>query len=149
VTSRGEAERDSGGRVTLVRGSIEDITERKRAERELVRLNRALRALSLCNQALVRATDESTWLHEVCRIVIEEAGYRFCWVGRAEHDEAKHVTAVAEAGVDEGYLQSVNMTWSSAEPYLGPTSTCIKTMEAPDRLDTASDPPFAPWREEA
>jgi sigma-B regulation protein RsbU (phosphoserine phosphatase) len=105
--------------------------------------------LSLCNQALIHTTNESTWLHDVCRIVIEEAGYRFCWVGRAEHDEAKHVTAVAEAGVDAGYLQAVNTTWSSAEAHLGPTGTCIRTMERQIVMDTASDPSFAPWREEA
>jgi PAS domain S-box-containing protein len=149
VMSRGEAERDAGGRVALVRGSIEDVTERKRAEHELVRLNRALRALSLCNQSLIRTIDESTWLHEVCGIVIEEAGYRFCWVGRAEHDEAKHVTAVAEAGVDEGYLEGVHITWSSEERHLGPTGTCIRTMERQIVMDTSTDPSFAPWREEA
>jgi phosphoserine phosphatase RsbU/P len=149
VTSRGEAERDATGRVALVRGSIQDITERKREERELVRLNRALRALSLCNQALTRTTDESTWLYDVCHIVTEVAGYRFCWVGRAEHDEAKHVTAVAEAGVDEGYLQSVNITWSSAEPHLGPTGKAINTMARQIIMDTSSDPSFAPWRAEA
>jgi sigma-B regulation protein RsbU (phosphoserine phosphatase) len=149
VTSRGEAERDATGRVTLVRGSIQDITERKREERELVRLNRALRALSLCNQALTRATDESIWLYDVCHIVTEVAGYRFCWVGRAEYDEAKHVTAVAEAGVDEGYLQAVNITWSSTEPRLGPTGKAIKTMERQIIMDTSSDPSFAPWRAEA
>jgi phosphoserine phosphatase RsbU/P len=149
VTSRGEAERDSAGRVTRVRGSIQDVTDQRREEKELVRLNRALRALSLCNQALIRTTDESAWLHEVCQIVVQEAGYSFCWVGRAEHDEAKHVTAVAEAGVDGGYLQSVNITWSSAEARLGPTGTCIRTMERQIVMDTASDPSFAPWREEA
>jgi PAS domain S-box-containing protein len=149
VTSRGEAERDGGGRVALVRGSVQDITERKRAEQELVRLNRALRALSLCNEALVRTTNESTWLHDVCRIVIEEAGYRFCWVGHAEHDEAKHVTAVAEAGVDAGYLQAVNISWSGAEAPLDPTGTCIRTMERQIVMDTATDPSFAPWRKEA
>jgi len=149
VTSRGEAERDAGGRVTLIRGSIQDITERKREERELVRLNRALRALSLCNQALTRTTDEATWLYDVCHIVTEVAGYRFCWVGRAEDDEAKHVTAVAEAGVDEGYLQAVNITWSSAEPHLGPTGRAIKTMERQIIMDTSTDPSFAPWRAEA
>jgi sigma-B regulation protein RsbU (phosphoserine phosphatase) len=149
VTSRGEAERDASGRVTLVRGSIQDITERKREERELVRLNRALRALSLCNLALTRTTDEATWLYDVCHIVTEVAGYRFCWVGRAEYDDAKHVTAVAEAGVDEGYLQAVNITWSSAEPHLGPTGRAISTMERQIIMDTSTDPSFAPWRAEA
>ena len=35
VTSRGEAERDGRGRVVLVRGTVHDVTERKRAEAEV------------------------------------------------------------------------------------------------------------------
>ena len=63
--------------------------ERSTAEDRLRRLNRAHRALSRCNEALIRASDELAWMGEVCRIIVEEAGYRLCWVGRAEHDEAR------------------------------------------------------------
>jgi len=39
-----------------------NITERKQAEETLRRLNRELRAISKCNQILVRAEDEQTLL---------------------------------------------------------------------------------------
>ena len=42
---------------------------------------------------------------QICRLIVEEAGYRLCWVGRAEHDEAKTVRPIASAGFDEGYLE--------------------------------------------
>src|SRR5262249_48106100 len=59
------------------------------ANASLRRANRAMRAISCCNQALIRATDEGDLLREVCRIIVEVAGYRLCWVGYTEHDEAK------------------------------------------------------------
>src|SRR5271166_6605447 len=52
---------------------VSDITKRKHAEEALRRLNRELRAISNCNQALLRATDEQSLLEEICRIVCEQA----------------------------------------------------------------------------
>ena len=59
--------------------------------RERRRVDRARQALSRCNQALIRADDEPQFLRELCRVIVEVAGYRLCWVGYAEHDEAKSV----------------------------------------------------------
>jgi PAS domain S-box-containing protein len=149
VRERAKVEFDSNGRAIEGIGSVQDITERKRAQEELLRVNRAHRALSSCNQALIRATEESAWLDQVCRIIVEEAGYRFCWVGRAEHDEAKMVTSVAQAGVEEGYLKGVAVTWADTDRGRGPTGTCIRTGRTQIVKDTATDPTFAPWRAEA
>ena len=149
VRERAEIEFDSDGRAVQGIGTVQDITERKRAQEELLRINRAHRALSRCNEALIRATEESAWLAQVCRIIVDEAGYRFCWVGRAEHDEAKTVTAVAQAGVDEGYLKAVNVTWADTDRRQGPTGTCIRTGQTQIVTNTATDPMFAAWRDEA
>jgi sigma-B regulation protein RsbU (phosphoserine phosphatase) len=149
VRERAQVEFDKDGRAVEGIGTVQDITERKRAQEELLRLNRAHRALSSCNEALIRATDESAWLAQICRIIVETAGYRFCWVGRAEDDDAKAVTAVAEAGVDEGYLKAVNATWAGNDRALGPTGTCVRTGQTQIVKNTASDPTFAPWRAEA
>ena len=149
VRERAEVEFDKDGRAVKGIGTVQDITERKRAQEELLRVNRALRALSSCNEALIRATEESAWLDQVCRIIVDEAGYRFCWVGRAEHDEAKTVTAVAQAGVDEGYLKAVGVTWADTDRGRGPVGTCIRTGQTQIVKNTATDPMFAPWRAEA
>jgi PAS domain S-box-containing protein len=123
--------------------------ERKRAEAQLLRINRANRALSKCNQALVRATDESGLLQQICNIVVEEAGYRLCWVGRAESDEAKSVLPIAQAGFEEGYLKTLNITWADTERGQGPTGTCIRTGQTTLAKDIATDPKMVPWRAEA
>ncbi len=135
----------SGRRLHLA--LARDITERKRAEEALRRLNRELRALSNCNQALLRATDEQSLLEEICRIVCEEAGYRMAFVGYAEHDEAKSVRPVAWTGVEEGYLATVGITWADTERGRGPTGTAIRSGKACCVQDFATDPRLAPWRE--
>ncbi|MDY7039864.1 MAG: PAS domain S-box protein, partial [Chloroflexota bacterium] len=127
----------------------EDITERKLAEEKLRRANRALRVLSDGNQAVVRATDESALLHEMCRTIVEVGGYHLAWVGFAEQDEKKTVRPVAQAGYEEGYLDTVNVTWADNEQGRGPTGTAIRTGEPVIASNILTDPDFDPWRAEA
>ena len=115
----------------------------------LRRSNRELRAISNCNQVLLRATDEQSLLQEICRIVCEEAGYRMAWVGYAEHDEAKSVRPVAWTGAEEGYLASLGITWADTERGRGPTGTAIRSGKTCCIQDFATDPRLAPWRESA
>jgi len=133
-------------------GIIRDITERKKAKSELCRLNRALRALSECNQAVVRASDEDSLLHDICRIVVEIGGYRLSWVGYVEHDEAKTVRPVAQHGYEDGYLETTNITWADwadSERGHGPTGLAIRTGRASIARNILTNPEFEPWRAEA
>ena len=82
-----------------------DITERKRAEAELKKVNRALKTISRCNEALVHAVDESAFLQKICEILIEEGGYRMAWIGYAEQKGDKRVLPLVHAGHEDGYLQ--------------------------------------------
>jgi sigma-B regulation protein RsbU (phosphoserine phosphatase) len=123
--------------------------ERRRAEERLRRLNRTNRALSLGNQALVRATDESALLQQICELIVTEAGHRLSWVGYAEQDATRTVRVVAQAGFDDGYLKVANISWADTERGRGPTGTCIRTGEVQIAKDMATDPRLAPWRAEA
>ncbi|MBE2199168.1 MAG: PAS domain S-box protein [Anaerolinea sp.] len=130
-------------------GTVQDVTERKLAEEALHHLNRELRAISNCNQVLMRAVDEQTLLNDICRIVCDEAGYHMAWVGYAEQDEVKTVRPVAWAGAEEGYLATVNITWADTERGRGPSGTAIRTGESACIQDFTVDPMAAPWRENA
>jgi serine phosphatase RsbU (regulator of sigma subunit)/anti-sigma regulatory factor (Ser/Thr protein kinase) len=120
-----------------------------RVKDQLRRSNRALVALSNCNEALIHATDESALLQQICKLVVEKAGYRLCWVGYAEHDDAKTVRPVAQFGFDEDYLHTSNITWADTERGRGPTGTAIRTGQPAFCRNMATDPQFAPWRAEA
>jgi hypothetical protein len=89
----------------------QEIDERKRIEVALNRVNRALRTLNRCNQAMVRAGSELELLHEACQAIIEVGRYRLAWVGYAEHDENKTVRPAGQFGYEDGYLDGLAATW--------------------------------------
>ena len=125
------------------------IEERRRGDEKLWKLNRALRAISECNQALIHATDEVELLNRVCRLVTDIGGYSLAWVGLAEQDEAKTVRPVAQAGFEEGYLETLQITWADTERGRGPTGTAIRTGQPCAAHAIPTNPNFAPWRAEA
>jgi PAS domain S-box-containing protein len=133
----------------LLGGIALEVTEQVRAEEELHRVNWALRLLSRCNQAVIRATEESSLLHEICQLIVEAGGYRLAWIGFAEQNEEKTVRPVAQAGFEEGYLDTVNITWADTERGRGPTGTAIRAGEPSICRNMLTDPKYAPWREEA
>ena len=80
---------------------------------------------------------------------LEIGGYRLAWVGLAEQDEEKTVRPVGCAGFEEGYLGSVNISWADTETGQGPTGQAIRTGQTSIVKNMATDPTYAPWREEA
>jgi PAS domain S-box-containing protein len=126
-----------------------DITQRKKSELELKRAARALKALSSCNQALVRAANEKELLKEVCNILVDTCGYRFVWIGFARETEEKEVEPVNYAGYENGYLKNVKVRWSDTPLGQGPVGTAIRTGLPSITRELATNPAFAPWREEA
>ena len=142
--------RSESGQITGFVGLTYDITERKRLEEALQKLNRELRAISNCNQILVRAEDEQVLLNDICRIICDEAGYRLAWVGYAEHDDAKTVRPVAWGGFDSGYVANAKLSWANdTERGRGPGGTCIQSGEIVYIQNFITDPQMAPWREDA
>ena len=136
------------GRQLLI-ADTHDITDRKKAEEELIRVYRALRILSDTNHALIHIMDEAKLLKEVCRIIVDVGGYRMAMVGIAEHNEAKTILPVAHAGFESGYIKSINATWTDNEHGRGPGATAIRTGMPYIAHNIQQDPAFALWCEEA
>ena len=118
-------------------------------ERDFQIVNRALRVLSACTQAVIRATDEVALLQTLCQLITEEAAYRMAWVGYVCHDEAKTVQAVAWAGYEADYLKTVNITWADTPRGRGPTGRVIRSRQPVACQNMLEDPNFALWREAA
>ncbi|GAB5604851.1 PAS domain-containing protein [Sideroxyarcus sp. TK5] len=149
MLARGEPVRDASGTVAQVRGIVMDITARKQDEEALRRLNRELRAISNCNQVLVRAGSEQELLDEICRIVCEDAGYLMAWAGYPETDEAQTIRLVARAGAESGYLEQARLTWADTERGHGPSGNAIRSGRSVSIQDFSTDPNAAPWGEAA
>ena len=95
---------DQEGQVLEILAIGSDITERRRSEEELRRLNRILRALSNTNQAAIHAENVSDFLggglQDYCGGLRASNG---CGSVFAEDDEDSTVTPVAQAGFEEVY----------------------------------------------
>ncbi len=141
--------RDAGGRIVAASAIGRDITEHKRAEETLHRLNRELRAISDCNQVLMRARDEQALLSEICDIVCSEAGYHMAWVGFAENDTAKSITPAAWGGAEDGYLSEACFNWDDTDLGRAPAGVAIRSGSSSCIQDFTIAPHAAPWREMA
>jgi len=126
-----------------------DISETKRAQEELLRLNRTLDAQSKSNQALTHATNEAEYLNEICKVIIEDCGHSMVWIGYAQNDNRKSVKPVAHFGFDKGYIDQMNITWDESPNGNGPTGITIKTGKPTICRNMLTDPCFGPWRDSA
>ncbi len=148
VESRWALRRGEDGKPTGFLIVNRDITARKIIEEELRKTDRAFRALSECNQAMMRQTEERELLQQVCRIVVDVGGYRMAWVGFAGNDESKSVLPIASAGYDHGYLGQAQIAWADTERGRGPTGTAIRTGKIVTSQNALINPSYEPWRSE-
>jgi signal transduction histidine kinase/CheY-like chemotaxis protein len=100
--------------------------EHEREGAAVDRLRRALGMIRRGTSAIVRARDEQALVSEICRIVVEEGGYRLAWVGYAEDDAERTVRPVAHAGFEGGLLESSKVSWGDTEPGRGPIGSAIR-----------------------
>jgi PAS domain S-box-containing protein len=130
-----------------------DLSDRKQIEEELCLLNRSLRTIWECSQAMVRASAESELLNEICRIIVEIGKYPLAWVGLTE---ASHIVKpVACNGIALKYIESLNLSWDDPSPEIDSIGKVISTGQPyicqdicqdiyPDILTPAD---LTPWRD--
>lgn len=126
-----------------------DITELKCTQEELQKVNRGLMLLSACNSLLVRIENEETLLDQVCKLIVETGEYRMAWVGFARQDKNKTICPVAKSGFEDGYLDSIEISWADTEYGNGPTGMAIRTGTPQVNQDYLTNPVMTPWRDEA
>jgi HD-GYP domain-containing protein (c-di-GMP phosphodiesterase class II) len=119
------------------------------AENSLRHANRALKTLSAGNKTLIRARDETTLLNDMCRAAVEEGGYLLAWVGFAQKEGEKRIQLMASYAVQPGYVESLQLSWQDDTLGNGPAGSSIRSRQTHICQDIATDPLFAPWREQA
>jgi len=132
--------------IVTRRDRLEHQRTEQLAEEAQRRLNRELRAISNCNQTLLRARDEQTLVSDICRIVCDEAGYDAAWVGYREDDAARTIRPVARSGADPGFPDGTPLTWADTGLASGPAGAAIRAEESLWIQDVAVDPRAAHWR---
>lgn len=97
----------SGSR-SLFTGFIRDLTERKRADERIRRLNRVYAVLSGINALIVRVRSREELFREACRIAVDAGQFRLAWIGVVDR-EGMQVTPAAWSGDGDGYIQAMPM----------------------------------------
>jgi two-component system, cell cycle sensor histidine kinase and response regulator CckA len=91
---------------------IRDISDRKMAELEILKLNRTYAVLSSINQLIVHAHSGNKLFDDTCRIVVELGGMSFCWIGTID-EPSGDIRPVAKAGLINGFLDKLSITLTS------------------------------------
>ena len=76
----------------------------------LARINRVLRTLRAGHRTLLRAVDEVGLLQSMCRVLVDEGGYRIVWIGYADDDDAKSIRPMAHAGQEAEFFAAARFS---------------------------------------
>lgn len=87
VEERGRVEFGVEGKPVRMRGTVLDVTHRKRVERHLEKLQRLYATLSRVTESIVRIADENELFLEACRILTSEGGLAVAGILRVRGDE--------------------------------------------------------------
>ena len=133
----------------ILDGSILDITERKKAEAKLIRINRLLGVLSHVNRAVAESNDRAQFFEDICRIAVERGKFRMAWIGLVNRDTGD-INVASHFGHEDGYLSLVRITIDSNAPGgTGPTGTAIRENRYIINNNTEENTYMAHWRDEA
>jgi PAS domain S-box-containing protein len=139
--------RDAAGQPVRSMATIEDITERKRADERIAQLNRLRAILGGVDHAIVHIADQQNLLDEICRVAVEIGGFKLAWIGMVSPDGS--VPPVAKAGAI-GYLDGIRVVTHEVEPEgCGPVGKAIRENRPVEIVDFESDPRTIPWRDQA
>jgi len=116
---------------------------------EFNRLDRALKALSGVNMAMVQAEREEDLVRNVCQKLVETTGYSLAWAGFLQEDQQQTVKIIASAGKEDGYLAKLNISLQDPVRGNGPAATAIRTGQQVILQDFRKDDSIRPWLTDA
>jgi diguanylate cyclase (GGDEF)-like protein/PAS domain S-box-containing protein len=138
--------RSEAGDVVGTASIGEDITEQRRAEIRIKRLNRVYVMLSRINAVIVRVRERENLFRQVCRIAVETGVYRMAWIGVID-PQTRDGKVVAWHGGEEGYVDKISLTARDGTPASGrPACRALRQSQAVICNDVATDPSVDPLR---
>ncbi|MGZ4969175.1 MAG: GAF domain-containing protein, partial [Methylobacter sp.] len=120
--------------------------QRQEAEGRNERMTQLYAALSQCNQAIVRCSNEEELFAQICCDAVTFGGMKMSWIGML--DEQKQLKPVASYGSGTEYLEGLQISVDENEATgQGPTGTAIREDRPFWCQDFQHDPITGPWHE--
>lgn len=148
VALRGRLLRDESGSPGCFEMIAENLTLRRLAQTRISQLNRLYSVLSHAGQAIIQVRERCALFREICRILVEEGGFRMAWVGTVASDTHK-VEPAACWGEEQEYLRGIQISTDDEPIGRGPVGTAIRENRRVVCNNILIDPSFAPWQEQA
>jgi signal transduction histidine kinase/HAMP domain-containing protein len=149
VHLQGEVTFDAGGRPVLIVGTLQDITEGKRAADGLRQNAETLLALAEATDLVMSTTSMAsadTLYQTICSVAVAEFRLKLAWIGLVEADGCE-VKPVAHAGDSDGYPWGVRVAWDESPSGMGPVGSSIRSKTPQIFAGVPQDPRYALWRE--
>ena len=124
-----------------------EVAERQKAEGSLARLNRLYSLLSKVNEAIIRIKTPEELYRKVCRIVVEDGGFKMAWIGLL--DKATRVVQPVAQWGDTGYLGAIRIVAADVPEGQGPTGRAVFEGSHFICGDIEHDPCMLLWRDKA
>ncbi|WP_243370462.1 ATP-binding protein [Geotalea sp. SG265] len=135
------------GELALMVSSLQaEVEERRRAEQQLLQLNRLYAVLSETTRTIVHTTDRNSLFGEICRVAVEHGGFKLAWIGLL--DDVGIIRADSWSGVNDGFLE-LFATVSSEQLAQMPATGAALNNGALSICNDIVREGFPPWRDEA
>ena len=129
-------------------GTTQDITEKKRADRQIDKLNRIYALTSEVSHNINRIRDAQCLFEKICEIAVTTGGFKMAWVGGVDR-EKNRVDVRASYGQHKHYQSSKSIDLNKRRQASGPTGTAIKSGAYVVSNSIHNDERMIPWQEKA
>ncbi len=111
---------------------------------------RIIRILRAVNKIIIKEIlSEEDLYREICRVLVDDFGLRFAWVGVPD-EKGFEVIPLVSYGFEEGYLEEIKIVLDpKRKEGQGPTATAIREEKISVNPDTRTNPLYEAFREEA
>jgi len=124
--------------------TLQDVTEQRRIQDRMTRLNRVHAALSGINNLIVRVRDRDELFREACRIAVGAGAFRTAWIGMVDPATGDG-TRVASFGGTPQHVRDVPLSLREDSPYANrPSSRALRSRQPVVVNDMRLDPHLAP-----